>query len=47
MRNANASVGIASTSVLKVYNYDDYQNNHTTDASFVYAAKNLVPGQTN
>ena len=40
LRNANAGVGIASTSVLKVYNYDDYQNNHTTDASFVYAAKN-------
>ena len=40
LRNANAGVGIASTSVLKVYNYDDYQNNHTTDASFTYAAKN-------
>ena len=40
LRNANAGVGIASTSSLKVYNYDDYQNNHTTDASFTYAAKN-------
>ena len=40
LRNANAGVGIASTTSLKVYNYDDYQNNHTTDASFVYAAKN-------
>jgi hypothetical protein len=40
LRNANAGVGIASTNSLKVYNYDDYQNNHTTDASFVYAAKN-------
>ena len=28
LRNANAGVGIASTSVLQVYNYDDYQNNH-------------------
>ena len=40
LRNANAGVGIASTNALKVYNYDDYQNNHTTDASFTYAAKN-------
>ena len=40
LRNANAGVGIASTSVLQVYNYDDYQNNHTSDASFTYAAKN-------
>jgi len=40
LRNANAGVGIASTNSLKVYNYDDYQNNHTTDASFTYAAKN-------
>ena len=40
LRNANAGVGIASTNALQVYNYDDYQNNHTTDASFTYAAKN-------
>ena len=40
LRNANAGVGIASTSVLQVYNYDDYQNNHLSDASFTYAAKN-------
>ena len=40
LRNANAGVGIASTSVLQVFNYDDYQNNHTSDASFTYAAKN-------
>ena len=40
LRNANAGVGIASTNSLKIYNYDDYQNNHTTDASFVFAGKN-------
>ena len=38
--NANAGVGIASTTTLKIYNYDDYQENHLTDNSFTYAAKN-------
>jgi len=38
--NANAGVGIASTTTLKIYNYDDYQENHLTDSSFTYAAKN-------
>ena len=40
LNNANAGVGIASTTSLQVLNYEDYQNNHTTDASFTYAAKN-------
>jgi len=40
LNNANAGVGIASTTSLKVYNYDDYTNNHQTDTSFTYAAKN-------
>ena len=40
MVNANAGVGIASTTTLKIYNYDDYQENHLTDSSFTYAAKN-------
>jgi len=40
LNNANAGVGVASTSVLKIYNYDDYLNNHQSDATFNYAAKN-------
>ena len=40
LNNANAGVGVASTAVLKVYNYDDYLNNHQSDATFNYAAKN-------
>ena len=40
LNNANAGVGIASTTSLRVDNYDDYNNNHTTDASFYWAAKN-------
>ena len=40
LNNANAGVGIASTSALQVYNYDDYVNNHQSDTSFVYSAKN-------
>jgi hypothetical protein len=38
--NANAGVGAANTTTLKVYNYDDYITNHETDTSFYYAAKN-------
>ena len=46
--NANAGVGIASTTViggsggLKIESYDDYQQNHVDDTSFYYAAK--TPG---
>jgi len=44
--NSNAGAGVASTSMTgngRIDNYDDYQANHTTDASFNYAAKN--PGK--
>ena len=40
LNNANAGVGIASTSVLKIDNYDDYQNNHSDGNNFTFAAKN-------
>ena len=41
LNNANAGVGIASTTSLKVNNYDDYQQNHKeSDNTFTYAAKN-------
>ena len=41
LKNANAGVGIASTTTLKINNYDDYQENHKeSDTSFTYAAKN-------
>jgi hypothetical protein len=40
LNNANAGVGIASTTTLKIYNYDDYLNNHQSDATFTYSAKN-------
>jgi len=40
LNNANAGVGMAFTTTLQVLNYDDYQNNHTNDATFTYAAKN-------
>ena len=41
MVNANAGVGIASTTLLKINNYDDYQENHKeSDSSYTYAAKN-------
>jgi len=40
LTNANAGVGIASTTSLRVDNFDDYNNNHTSDASFYWAAKN-------
>ena len=40
LNNANAGVGIASSTSLRVDNFDDYNNNHTTDSSFYWAAKN-------
>jgi hypothetical protein len=40
LNNANAGVGVASTSVLKIENYDDYTNNHSDGTNFTYAAKN-------
>jgi len=39
LNNANAGVGIASTT-LRVDSFDDYDNNHTSDSSFYWAAKN-------
>ena len=41
LNNANAGVGIASTTSLKINNFDDYQQNHKeSDNTFTYAAKN-------
>jgi hypothetical protein len=40
LNNANAGVGIASTSSLKIDNYDDYLNNHSDGSNFTFAAKN-------
>jgi hypothetical protein len=40
LKNANAGVGIASTTVLKVKNYDDYINNYSEATNFTFAAKN-------
>jgi len=40
LNNANAGVGIASTTSLKVDNYDDYTNNHSEGTNFTYTAKN-------
>ena len=40
MVNANAGVGIASTSILAIENYDDYNNNEINATSFYWAAKN-------
>ena len=41
--NANAGVGQANSSSLKIKNYDDYINNYTEATNFTYAAKN--PGR--
>ena len=38
--NANAGVGIASTTSLTIENYDDYNNNYSTASNFYWAAKN-------
>jgi len=43
LKNANAGVGIASTTTLKIKSYDDYQQNYKTATDFTYAAKN--PGR--
>ena len=40
LKNANAGVGIASTTTLKIKNYDDFLNNYSTATDFYYAAKN-------
>ena len=40
LNNSNAGVGIASTTSLKINNYDDYSANHTSDTSFSWASKN-------
>ena len=40
LNNANAGVGIASTTSLKIDNYDDYTNNHADGNNFTFAAKN-------
>jgi hypothetical protein len=43
LNNANAGVGVASTSSLRVDNYDDYEANHRTDTSYYWASRN--PGR--
>ena len=40
LNNANAGVGIASTTSLKIKNYDDYVGFYTGATNFTYAAKN-------
>ena len=41
LKTANAGVGIASTTTLKIKNYDDYVNNASdTSVDWLYAAKN-------
>ena len=40
LNNANAGVGIASTSSLRIDNYDDYQNNHESGTNYSWASKN-------
>jgi len=40
LNNANAGVGVASTTAAKIDNYDDYTNNHSSATNFTYAAKN-------
>ena len=40
MVNANAGVGIASTTTLKIDNYVDYTSNHADATNFTFAAKN-------
>ena len=42
LNNANAGVGIASTSAAKIKNFDDYEANFKTATNFTYAAK--TPG---
>jgi hypothetical protein len=40
LNNANAGVSIASTTSLKIDNYDDYSTNHADATNFTFAAKN-------
>ena len=40
LNNANAGVGVASDTSLKIDNYDDYLNNHAEATEFYFAAKN-------
>ena len=40
LNNANAGVGIAATTLLRIDNYDDYLNNHNDATNYTYAAKN-------
>ena len=44
LNNANAAVGYAATTNLKIKNFDDYNTNHSSDAvQYTYASKN--PGK--
>ena len=40
LNNANAGVGVGTTTSLKIDNYDDYTNNHSDAENFTFAAKN-------
>jgi hypothetical protein len=40
LNNANAGVGIASTTSLQIDNYDDYTNNHSDATNYTYSTKN-------
>ena len=40
LNNANAGVGIAATTTVKIESFDNYQENWKSNASFTYAAKN-------
>jgi len=40
LKNANAGVGIASTTTLLIKNLDDYNESYSTANNFVYASKN-------
>jgi hypothetical protein len=40
LNNANAGVGAASTTAIRIDNYDDYINNHENATNYTYAAKN-------
>jgi len=40
LNNANAGVGAAFTTSLKIDNYDDYTNNHSEGNNFTFAGKN-------
>lgn len=40
LNNANAGVGVAFTTAIRIDNYDDYINNHEDAENYTYAAKN-------